>query len=274
MDVSTSPRLSPVVGPSLPTPVACAGDKLEQSAGLIPPVAMGRGVLDGAFAVLDALAQADEGLGLTALARASGLAKTSVHRLAEQLVTLGAVQCVQHRYYVGPRMLRIGQRWQPDPLLRRFAQAPVHALAVQSRAMASLRVLHERRLRYICAAVPHGHAYLPDPADPESIARTATGRVLYATQPAGDVTLPDCWTQREWRNLRESLRDPRVTVVDNQDAVASMCCVSAPVWWPDGACAGAVTVMVEANDVPAGLPILVSYTASRIGAALQQLKSK
>src|SRR5579859_6412293 len=60
----------------------------------------GRGVLDGAFAVLEALANAPDGLGLTALARASGLAKTSAHRLAEQLVSLGAVQCVEYRYYV------------------------------------------------------------------------------------------------------------------------------------------------------------------------------
>ena len=272
MDFSTCPPSSPAVGPGLPTSVADAGDKPEQLAGLTSPVAVGRGVLDGAFAVLDALARADEGLGLTELARASGLAKTSARRLAEQLVTLGAVQCVEHRYYVGPRMLRIGQRWQPDPLLRRFAQAPVHTLAVQSHAMASLRILHEHRLRYICAAVPHGHAYLPDPADPKSIARTATGRVLYATQPGSDVTLPDCWTQREWRNLRESLREPRATVVDHQDAVASVCCVSAPVWWPNGACAGAVTVTVHADDLPAGLPALVSFTACRIGTALQQLK--
>ena len=55
----------------------------------------------GAFAVLDALAHADDGLGLTALARASGLAKTSTYRLAEQLVALGAVQCIEHRYYIG-----------------------------------------------------------------------------------------------------------------------------------------------------------------------------
>src|ERR1700739_697628 len=192
MDVSTSPLPSPVIGAVLPPTVAEPGAKPDQFGPLVPPVALGRGVLDGAFAVLDALAHADEGLGLTALARASGLAKTSAHRLAEQLVTLGAVQCVEHRYYVGPRMLRIGQRWQPDPLLRRVAQAPVHALAVQSRAMASLRVLHEQRLRYICAAVPHGHAYMPDPANPESIARTATGRVLYAIQPVRDVTLPYC----------------------------------------------------------------------------------
>jgi DNA-binding IclR family transcriptional regulator len=274
MDVSTYPPSSPAVGPRPPTLVADADAKLEQLAGLIPPVAGGRGVLDGAFAVLDALARADEGLGLTALARASGLAKTSARRLAEQLVTLGAVQCVEHRYYVGPRMLHIGQRWQPDPLLRRFAQAPVHTLAVQSHAMASLRILHDHRLRYVCAAVPHGHACLHDPADRKSIARTATGRVLYATQPADDVTLPDCWTRREWRDLRESLREPRATVVDHQDAVAGVCCVSAPVWWPKGTCAGAVTATVHADDLPTGLPALVSYTACRIGAALQQLKPR
>lgn len=267
MDISVSP-------PSSSRPAA-AGLVFVAKPGLrLGPVAVsGRGVLDGAFALLDALAYADEGLGLTALARASGLAKTSAYRLAEQLVTLGAVQCVEHRYYVGPRMLRIGQRWQPDPLLRRCAQAPVDTLAVRSGAMASLRILHEHRLRCICAATPHRHAYMPVPAHPESIGRTATGRVLYVTQPAGDVILPDCWTRLEWRNLRESIREPRATVIDHQDAVAGVCCVSAPVWWPTGICAGAVTVTVQANDLPAGLPTLVSYAAGRIGAALQGLES-
>jgi DNA-binding IclR family transcriptional regulator len=249
------------------------GGQSGQLAALIPPDGPGgRRVLDGAFSILDALAYADEGLGLTALAHASGLAKSSAHRLAEQLVTLGAVERFNHRYFVGPRMMRIGQRWQPEPLLRRCAQRPVHALAVQSRAMASLRILHEHRLRYICAAVPHGHAYMPDHVDPESIARTATGRVLYAAQPPGEVALPDCWTRREWRELRDSLADPRVTVIDHQDAVPGICCVSTPVWWPNGACAGALTVSVHANDLPAGLPILLSRIAARIGRALQQLK--
>jgi DNA-binding IclR family transcriptional regulator len=230
----------------------------------------GRTVLDGAFSVLDALADADEGLGLTALASSSGLAKSSAHRLAEQLVTLGAVERLNHRYYVGPRMMRIGQRWQPEPVLRRCAQRPVHALAVKSRAMASLRILHENRLRYVCAAVPHGHAYMPDPIDPESIARTATGRVLYAAQSDGQVALPDCWTRREWRGLRDSLADPRVTVIDHQDAVPGICCASAPVWWPNGTCAGAVTVSVHAKDLPVEALILLPRIASRISTALQQ----
>lgn len=266
MDISVSPPSSSLPAAGGLVFVARPGLRLG------PVAASGRGVLDGAFALLDALAYADEGLGLSALARASGLAKTSAYRLAEQLVTLGAVQCVEHRYYVGPRMLRIGQRWQPDPLLRRCAQAPVDTLAARSGAMASLRILHEHRLRSICTATPYRHAYMPVAADPESIGRTATGRVLYVTQPAGDVTLPDCWTQREWRNLRESIRDPRATVIDHQDAVAGVCCVSAPVWWPTGTCAGAVTVTVQADDPPAGLSTLVPYAAGRIGAALQGLE--
>jgi len=274
MDVSVSPPLSTVDGLVLATSLADSTTTPAQLAALMPVAAPGRGVLEGAFAVLEALAHADEGLGLTALARASGLAKTSAHRLAEQLITLGAVQYVEHCYYVGPQMLRIGQRWQPDPLLRRCAQAPVHSLAVQARALASLRILHEQRLRYICAAVPHGHAYLPYPTDPESIARTATGRVLFATQSASEATLPDCWTRHEWDQLRESLRDPRAAVIDHQDAVAGICCVSAPVRWPNGACGGALTVIVEANNPPPSLPSLVSYTASRIGTALQQLRPR
>ena len=190
-----------------------------QCAGLVTPAAAGRGVLDGAFTVLDVLAHADEGLGLTALSRATGLAKTSAHRLAEQLVVLGAVEWSDHRYFVGPRMFRIGERWQPDRRLRRAAQAPVHSLAMRSRATASLRILHQRRLRYFCAAAPKGHACMPELADPECIARTATGRVLYASQPASDVTRPDCWSRREWHSICESLRDPRATVIDRQDAI-------------------------------------------------------
>src|ERR1700757_4793331 len=107
MNFPPFPQLSPAAGSVLLAPVADVGAKPEQLDALMPPAAAGRGVLDGVVAVLDALAHADDGLGLTALARASGVAKTSVHRLAEQLVALGAVQCVERRYYVGPRVLRI-----------------------------------------------------------------------------------------------------------------------------------------------------------------------
>jgi DNA-binding IclR family transcriptional regulator len=229
----------------------------------------GRGVLDGAFAVLDALADAEGGLGLSALAGASGLAKTSAYRLAEQLVALGAVQQREVRYYVGARIGRIGQSWQPDPVLRAAAQSPVHTLAVQSRATASLRILHRDGLRVICTTAPHGHAYLPQPADRETTARTATGRVLYAASAKTHRGLPACWTPREWRLLRESVRDAHATVVDRQEAFPGICCVSAPVWSPTGNCVGAVTAVIPATNPTAHLPELVVYAARRIDAALR-----
>ena len=134
--------------------------------------------------------------------------------------------------------------------------------------MASLRILHEERLRLICATAARGQAYISDPAGRESIARTATGRILYAAQADGDVGLPDCWTQREWRRLRASVRELGATVADRQDAFPGICCVSAPVWWPDGTCAGAVTVLVLSQALPAHLSDLVSHTARRVGNAL------
>src|SRR3984885_3709822 len=106
--------------------VDTAPDAQRSSMAPAPDACRGRGVLVGAFAVLDPAAHADDGLGLTALARASGLAKTSTYRLTEQLVTLGAVQCIEHRYYIGALIGRIGQRGQPDPLLRRAAAGRGH----------------------------------------------------------------------------------------------------------------------------------------------------
>ena len=240
-----------------------------ESSGPLAGGSGGRGVLDAAFATLEALAPADGGLGLTALARATGLAKTSAYRVAEQLVSLGAVQRVDHRYYIGARIGRIGRQWQPDPLLRCAAHAPVHTLAVRAGAVASLRILHEDRLRVICATVPRGHACIPHPAERESTARTATGRVLYAAGSLGDDALPGCWTAREWRTLRESIRDLRATVVDAQDAFPGVCCVSAPVWWPDRSCAGAVTAVLQAAKLTPGLRELVVSAARRIGEGLR-----
>ena len=194
----------------------CVDNKLNVAIGVLSqgtrgPLSVGeaasargrRGVLDGAFAILDALAHAHAGLGLTDLARASGLAKTSAHRLAEQLVVLGAAQRVAQRYYIGARMGHLGRRWQPDPLLRQAGQAPVRDLAMQSRTIASLRILHDDALRVICTTVPRGHAYMPTPIDRMSTAQTATGRVLYAADHGADIALlPDCWPTREWRRLR------------------------------------------------------------------------
>jgi len=227
----------------------------------------GRAVLDGAFAVLDALARADTGLGLSDLSRQSGLAKASTYRLAEQLAGLGAVRRHERRYYIGARLGRIGQRWQPDPSLRAVTQPWVRTLAVQSHAIASMTILVEGRLHLVCATAPRGHPGIRAPAH-DAIGRTAAGQVLYAARHAGATADPQCRTAAAWNRLRSTIRELHTVVVDQQDVLPGVCCVSAPAWYPNGRCAGAVTAIIESDRVPPPLRDLVSRTARGIGSAL------
>lgn len=233
----------------------------------LPTPTSGRSVLEGAFAVLDALGRADGGLGLSDLSRESGLAKASAYRLAEQLVSLDAVRRFDRRYYVGARLGRIGQRWEPDPPLRTAARPWVHGLAVQSKAIVSMSILIEDRLQVVCGTAPRGHPRIAAPGA-DVIGRTATGQVLYAARHAGASADPDCLTTAEWNRLRSSIRELDATVVEKQAVLTGMCCVSAPAWYPNGRCAGAVTALVESATIPPALRDLVVRTARRIDAAL------
>jgi DNA-binding IclR family transcriptional regulator len=232
-----------------------------------PTPSSGRSVLDGAFAVLDALGRADAGLGLSDLSRESGLAKASAYRLAEQMVSLGAVRRHDRRYYIGARLGRIGQRWEPDPPLRTAARPWVRTLAIQSKTIVSMSILVEGRLQQVCGTARRGHPGIPAPAH-DVIGHTATGQVLYAARHAGASEDPDCLTAAEWNRLRSSIRELHATVVDQQNVTAGMCCVSAPAWYANGRCAGAVTALVESRTIPPTLCDLVVRTACQIGAAL------
>jgi DNA-binding IclR family transcriptional regulator len=243
-----------------------AQDEVPDSASR-PPPSSGRAVIDGVFAVLDALARADTGLGLSDLSRQSGLAKASAYRLAEQLVGLGAVRRHERRYYIGPRLGRIGQRWQPDPPLQIVAKPWVHTLAVQSKTIASISILVEGRLHLVCATAPRGHPGIPAPAH-DVLGRTATGQVLYAARHGGATADPNSRTPAEWNRLRSSIREPHAAVIEQQDVLPGVCCVSAPVWYPNGRCAGAVTALIESKTIPPTLRDLVVRTARGIGADL------
>ncbi|ORJ55515.1 helix-turn-helix domain-containing protein [Mycobacterium simiae] len=230
-------------------------------------VGCGRGVLEGAFTLLDVLGRAENGLGLTELARDTGLPKATVHRLAGQLINVGAAQRINQRYYVGPTIARLGQCWQPDPQLRLAAYEPVRALATQAHTAAAVYVLHEGRAHLVTAAVCPGQSWLP-PTDlsADAVPRTAVARVLLATTEARveAATPPD---QR--RKLRSDLRDWRRFVTDDQKATEGIRWVAAPVWQPDGRCAAAVTALVVAPTLPSGLKDLVVCAAQKIG---QQLR--
>jgi DNA-binding IclR family transcriptional regulator len=110
---------------------------------------------------------------------------------------------------------------------------------------------------------------MPSPTDCASTARTATGRVLYATQTDCNANLPDCWSPREWQRIRQSIRDLNAAVVDDQEAFPGMSCVSAPVWSPDGACIAAVTALLGPSRPTSRVHDLVVQSARRISMRLK-----
>lgn len=227
----------------------------------------GRGVLEGAFTLLEVLSRAENGLGLTELARETGLPKATVYRLAVQLINIGAAQRVKQRYFVGPTIARLGQCWQPDPQLRQAAYEPVRALAAQAHTAAAVYVLHEGRAHLVTAAVSSGQSWLP-PSDlgADAVPRTAVARVLLATTGGGaEAAIPS--GQR--LELRSGLRDWRQFVTDDQGATEGIRWVAAPVWRPDGRCVAAVTALVVAPTLPLGLKDLVVCAARQIGQKLR-----
>jgi IclR family acetate operon transcriptional repressor len=234
----------------------------------VTQVCNGRGVLEGAFEILDALGRADAGLGLTELANATGLAKTTVRRLAEQLVAVGAAQRIERRYFVGPTIARLGRCWQPDPQLRQAACGPIRTLAAFAHTAAAVYVVHERRAHLVTAAVCRGHSWLPPgDLDAESIPHTAVGRVLLTTQDTGGGG--GAIAVGQWRHQLD-LRDWRAVVTDDPKASQGICWVAAPVWRPDGRCAAAVAALVVAPTVLPGLKDRVVCAAGQIGQNLRQ----
>jgi IclR family acetate operon transcriptional repressor len=207
------------------------------------------------------LGRTDTGLGLTELSRATGLAKTTVHRLAEQLVAGGAAPRIERRDFVGPAIARIGRRWEPDPQLRQAACGPVRTLARVLRTAAAVYVLHEGRALLVTATVCRGQSWVP-PAelDAPSIARTAIGRVLLGSDRA--VVPPD------QHRHRLDLRDWRAVVAD-QDATGGFCWIAAPVLRPDGRRAAAVAALVAANITPPGVKSRLLCAALQIGQHLR-----
>jgi len=70
---------------------------------------VGRSVLSKAFAILDALREAQVDLTRAQLARRTGLPPTTVHRLAGELCEHGALELTErHTYRVGPWLWEIG----------------------------------------------------------------------------------------------------------------------------------------------------------------------
>ncbi|MFF9143330.1 IclR family transcriptional regulator [Streptomyces sp. NPDC014861] len=203
----------------------------------------GRGVLEGAFALLDALRRCGEEAGVTELALACGVPKGSAHRLLDQLVTVGAVERRGSRYRVGPELYRLGQAWEPHPGLRPAARLPVQRLRAATRASVVLAVLREDQAIVVASA----------PGELEPLVPVRDGTAFRLDTAAG-----------------HALRGPLGggPVLDREDVMDGVCCAAFPVRGRDGRTVAALAAMVPAGRRLDALAASVAEAGAALGRAL------
>ncbi|MFF4325314.1 IclR family transcriptional regulator [Streptomyces sp. NPDC001591] len=202
----------------------------------------GRGVLDGAFALLDALRRAGGEAGLTEIAVACGVPKGTAHRLLEQLAALGAVERRGRKYVLGPELFRLGQSWQPYPGLRTAARMPLLRLRMTTGASAVLVVLRDGMALTV--------ASVPGCAEPLVPVRDG---MCFPLATAAGLAL----TSRE-----------RGPFVDRERVVAGLCCAALPVRGPGGRVVAALAAMTPSDRPLAPLTAAVATAATTLTSRL------
>jgi DNA-binding IclR family transcriptional regulator len=143
-----------------------------------------------AFAVVDALAEADSELGTNELARRTGINVSTVSRLLATLVENGVVEHLPDsgRYRLGPRLLQLGNIVLERLDLRSIAAPHLRALVAATGETATLSVAGERdALTVDFVRSPASVQGVTQIGRPSIAHATATGKVLLAL---GDRPLP------------------------------------------------------------------------------------
>ncbi|MGF1428243.1 IclR family transcriptional regulator [Kitasatospora sp. LaBMicrA B282] len=229
----------------------------------IPPPARGRGVLEGAFLLLEEIERAGD-CGLSALALRAGLPKSTARRLLEQLVELGAVERIGDLYRMGPRIFRFGRKWQPPPLLLAAAQEPVRLLARSTGATVGLCVLHGGQVMAV-AGVP-GEVDRLAPFRPGTTWpwTTAAGKVLVAF---GDARAAGSPPPASWAREAAQIRASGVAT-ERERTVQGVSCAAAPVRNRQRQVVAALFALVDARRELSAVAERVRDAAARISTSL------
>jgi DNA-binding IclR family transcriptional regulator len=200
--------------------------------------AKGRGVLEGAFALLDVLGSMGNDVGLSELAKNSGLPKTTVHRLLDQLSELGAVERSSSGYRIGSRVFRLGQGWQTD--LRDQALRTLRALSMRIRETVGLAMAREGQILIVASSVvrpDHVASMRPGRTVPLD---TASGKVIAAYDPL--LGMPHGYSADAWSAAAYRIRSAGVAY-DREEVLPGICCAAVPVRTNSGRVVGSLAVL-------------------------------
>jgi DNA-binding IclR family transcriptional regulator len=106
-------------------------------------------VLQKARLILDAFDAHSRRLGLSELSRRSGLAKTTVYRVASEMVSVGLLARHGRQYELAPLLFELGQRVPRTRALRLAAAPYLEDLAITTRETVVLGVPGDHEVLFV-----------------------------------------------------------------------------------------------------------------------------
>lgn len=134
--------------------------------------------------ILEAFGAEDATLSLAELVRRTGVAKATVHRLAQELVVWGLLERAGCDYRLGLRMFEIGQRVHRQRILREVAQPYMEDLLLATQETIHFAIHDSLDVVYLEKILPHrGLNEETRVAGRRPLYCTATGKAILAFSP-------------------------------------------------------------------------------------------
>jgi IclR family acetate operon transcriptional repressor len=210
-------------------------------------------VVRRAFDVLGAFAGRPSRLTLSELVTHTGLPKTTVHRVASELVQLGALERRKGGYSLGPRLFELGQFVPRHRRLRDVALPYMHDLYDLTRATVQLAVLDALEVLYV--EIVHGHRRVSIPSSRGGrmpFHCTGLGKAIVAFSPPDVLEqalarrlvrrTPRTITDREVLRLELARISREGVAFDRGEAERRLIGAAAPITRADGMALAAVSV--------------------------------
>ena len=217
-----------------------------------------RSMLSRADALLDAFDGEHLSLTLTGLVARTGLPKTTVFRIAEEMTDLGWIERREGRYAIGTKLFEHASLAGPRTSVRDSALPFLQDLCAATRETTHLAVIDGNEIIYLEKLVGRRPVTTLSRVGGRMPALcTGLGKVLTAFSPqdvredtigAGvEARTPHTLT-RPWKIRRELARIRHEGVgYDHEECGLGLHCVAAPVTGPDGSCVAAVSVTGPAD---------------------------
>jgi IclR family acetate operon transcriptional repressor len=201
----------------------------------------GEAVVTRAFRLLQAFGDGAPELTLDELAAATGLSRSTAHRLAGQLVTEGALERSRRGWRLGTRMFELGQLVAREQRLRERSLAHMQDLYAATGETVQLAVADGHEVLYV--EIISGHRKVATPSRRGGrmpLHCTALGKALLAFSADGGRAFLQSARGLERRTyhtivdlpaLRRELHAVRTDQLayDREEAAAGLVCVAAPI---------------------------------------------